>query len=309
MKPNPTALNKFKNKISWDSLDKELLSKHLQICIEEDLGKNFDRQRFSDLDITTKNCQLEGKGSAELVTREPMIICGLQLIPLIIEEFKDGTVVFHANFQDGEFVEPNQTIGKLVGPENEILIIERCALNFLQRLSGIATKANEFVSKIEDHGVGLLDTRKTTPGLRLLEKYASACGGCYNHRMGLFDRILIKDNHLAAAGVTEGYGLEKFLCDIVSKNIGNLLIEIEIDKISQISPAIESGVDAILLDNFTPAEINQTVREVKNKVVIEASGGITEKNILEYAKTRPHFISTGAPIHSSRWLDIGLDWM
>ena len=203
MNPDPTALNKFKNRISWDSLDKTLLSKHLQICIEEDLGKNFDRQRLSDLDITTKNCHLEGEGTAELVTREPMIICGLQLIPLIIKEFTDGAVIFHTSFQDGELIEPNQTIGKIVGPETEILIIERCALNFLQRLSGIATKANEFVSKIEDYGVGLLDTRKTTPGLRLLEKYASACGGCYNHRIGLFDRILIKDNHLAAAGVTE----------------------------------------------------------------------------------------------------------
>ena len=238
-----------------------------------------------------------------------MIICGLQLVPLIIKEFTGDAVIFHTSFQDGQLIEPNQRIGKLVGSKNEILIIERCALNFLQRLSGIATKANEFVRKVEDYGVSLLDTRKTTPGLRLLEKYASACGGCYNHRIGLFDRILIKDNHLAAAGVTEGHELEKFLCDIVEENTENVLIEIEVDKISQISPAIESGVDAILLDNFTPAEIDQTVKEVQNKVVIEASGGITEKNILEYAKTRPHFISTGAPIHSSRWLDIGLDWM
>ena len=309
MNPDPTALYKFKNRISWDSLDKKLLTKHLQICIEEDLGKNFDGQRLSDLDITTKNCQLQGQGTAALVTRESMIICGLQLVPLIIKELTDDTVIFHTSFQDVELIETNQRIGKLVGPENEILIIERCALNFLQRLSGIATKANELVSKIEDYGVGLLDTRKTTPGLRLLEKYASACGGCYNHRIGLFDRILIKDNHLAAAGVTSGYQLEKFLCDVVDMNQGNVLIEVEVDKIAQIGPAIESGVDAILLDNFTPTEIDQTVREVQNKVVIEASGGITEKNILEYAKARPHFISTGAPIHSSRWLDIGLDWM
>ena len=308
MNPDPTALSKFKNRISWDSLDKALLTKHLQICIEEDLGKNLDRQRLSNLDITTRNCHLEGEGTAELVTREQMIICGLYLIPLIIKEFTEYAVTFHTTYQDGELIEPNQTIGKIVGPETEILIIERCALNFLQRLSGIATKANEFVSKVEDYGVSLLDTRKTTPGLRLLEKYASACGGCYNHRIGLFDRILIKDNHLAAAGVTEGHDLEKFLCDIVDKNEGNVLIEVEVDKISQISPAIESGVDAILLDNFTPAEIDQAVKEVQNKVVIEASGGITEESISEFAKARPHFISTGAPIHSSRWVDIGLDW-
>ena len=308
MNPDPTALNKFKNRISWDSLDKTLISKHLQICIEEDLGKDLGRQRLSDLDITTKNCHLEGEGTAELVTREPMIICGLQLVPLIIKEFTDGAVIFHTSFQDGQLIEPNQRIGKLVGSENEILIIERCALNFLQRLSGIATKANKFVSKIEDYGVGLLDTRKTTPGLRLLEKYASACGGCYNHRIGLFDRILIKDNHLAAAKVTEGYELEKFLSEVVNMNQGNVLIEVEVDKIAQISPAIESGVDAILLDNFTPAEIDQSVKIVKNKVVIEASGGITEQSISEFAKARPHFISTGAPIHSSRWVDIGLDW-
>ena len=308
MNPDPTALNNFKNRISWDSLDKTLLAKHLRICIEEDLGENLHGSRLGELDITTKSCKLKGEGSAELVAREQMIICGLRLVPLIIKEFTDDKVIFHTSFQDGQLIEPNQNIGKLAGPENEILIIERCALNFLQRLSGIATKANEFVSQIEDYGVSLLDTRKTTPGLRLLEKYASACGGCYNHRIGLFDRILIKDNHLAASGVSEGYGLEKFLCDIVEENTGNVLIEIEVDKISQISPAIESGVDAILLDNFTPAEIDQAVKEVQNKVVIEASGGITEESISEFAKARPHFISTGAPIHSSRWVDIGLDW-
>ena len=141
MNPDPTALNKFKNRISWDSLDKTLISKNLQICIEEDLGKDLERQRLSDLDITTKNCHLEGVGTAELVTREPMIICGLQLVPLIIKEFTDGAVIFHTTYQDGQLIEPNQTIGKIVGPETEILIIEKMCIKFLTRLSGIATKA------------------------------------------------------------------------------------------------------------------------------------------------------------------------
>ena len=308
MNTTPPALSKFKSRITWDSLDKDLLESHLKICAEEDLGKKFHEKNDWELDITTRNCRLLGSGSAQVMARESMIICGLMLIPLILKQFTNGEVEFTTNCQDGQSIGTDQIIGQLEGPENEILIVERTLLNFLQRLSGIATKANKFVRIIEDLGVGLLDTRKTTPGLRLLEKYASGCGGSYNHRIGLFDRILIKDNHLAAAGVAEGSELEKFLHTVVQKKEEDVIVEVEIDQISQIHPAIQSGVDAVLLDNFTPENINRAVQEVQNKVVVEASGGITEASIKDYAMARPHFISTGAPIHSGRWVDIGLDW-
>ena len=308
MNTTPPALSKFKSRITWDSLDKDLLESHLKICAEEDLGKKFHEKNDWELDLTTRNCRLLGSGSAQVMARESMIICGLLLIPLILKQFTNGEVSFTTNCQDGQSIGSDQIIGQLEGPENEILIVERTLLNFLQRLSGIATKAKKFVRIIEDLGVGLLDTRKTTPGLRLLEKYASGCGGSYNHRIGLFDRILIKDNQLAAAGVSEGSELEKFLHTVVQKKEEDVIVEVEIDQISQIHPAIQSGVDAVLLDNFTPENINRAVQEVQNKVVVEASGGITEASIKDYAMARPHFISTGAPIHSGRWVDIGLDW-
>jgi nicotinate-nucleotide pyrophosphorylase (carboxylating) len=145
--------------------------------------------------------------------------------------------------------------------------------------------------------------------LRVLEKYATGCGGGFNHRMGLFDRILIKDNHIAANGVTSPNELSIMLAAIKrNKRSNNLLIEVEIDHIEQLEIAIQVGVDAILLDNFSPSEVKKAVSINQNRVVLEASGGISLNSLQEYAHAKPHFISTGTPIHGSRWLDIGLDW-
>lgn len=308
MKYNPPALESFRQRISWDDLDKNLIEKQLKICVEEDLGQNSkDRAKWQS-DITTRYCEITNNGSAYLTAREPMILCGTLIIPFIIKAFGTQQVTYTIKYNDGDAIQKDEIIGILTGPINEILAIERSVLNYLQRLSGISTAVLQFKKKIEKHGVGLLDTRKTTPGLRLLEKYASACGGSFNHRIGLFDRILIKDNHLAAAQATHGSGLENFLRSVVRKNNSNYVIEVEIDEIEQLEPAISSGVDAVLLDNFSPTLIKQAMMKNKNRVVIEASGGITDSSILDYAKAQPHFISTGSPIHSSRWVDIGLDW-
>jgi nicotinate-nucleotide pyrophosphorylase (carboxylating) len=308
LKDNPPALESFRQRISWDDLDKNLIEKQLKICVEEDLGQNSkDRAKWQS-DITTRYCEITNNGSAYLTAREPMILCGTLIIPFIIKAFGTQQVTYTIKYNDGDAIQKDEIIGILTGPINEILAIERSVLNYLQRLSGISTAVLHFKKKIEKHGVGLLDTRKTTPGLRLLEKYASACGGSFNHRIGLFDRILIKDNHLAAAQATHGSGLENFLRSVVRKNNSNYVIEVEIDEIEQLEPAISSGVDAVLLDNFSPTLIKQAMMKNKNRVVIEASGGITDSSILDYAKAQPHFISTGSPIHSSRWVDIGLDW-
>jgi len=160
---------------------------------------------------------------------------------------------------------------------------------------------------IEQHEVGLLDTRKTTPGLRSLEKYATTCGGGYNHRMGLYDRILVKDNHLAAAGIDSPSKLETFVSRIKNGQ-PHLLVEVEIDDLDQLEAVLEGGADAVLLDNFVPEEIAKARERNQNHAILEASGGINEQNISLYAQARPHFISTGAPVHASRWLDLGLDW-
>jgi nicotinate-nucleotide pyrophosphorylase (carboxylating) len=308
LKNNPPALESFRQRISWDDLDKNLIEKQLKICVEEDLGLNSKDGVEWQSDITTRYCEISNNGSAYLTAREPMILCGTLIIPLIIQAFGTQKVTYTIKFNDGETLQKDDIIGILTGPVSEILAIERSVLNYLQRLSGISTSVLQFKNKIDKYGVGLLDTRKTTPGLRLLEKYASACGGCFNHRIGLFDRILIKDNHLAAAQATHGTELENFLRSVVRKNNFNYVIEVEIDEIEQLETAISSGVDAVLLDNFSPTLIKEAMIKNKNRVVIEASGGITESSIVDYAKAQPHFISTGAPIHSSRWIDIGLDW-
>jgi nicotinate-nucleotide pyrophosphorylase (carboxylating) len=218
---SPPFLNQFKKRISWEELDKGFISSQLRLCLMEEIGE-IDGPPESR-DVTSSSCKISGEGEAMIVVREPMIVCGIKLIPLIAETFGASEVTLHGNLDDGTEVQPGQSIGTLIGPQSKILLIERTVLNFLQKLCGIATGTKRFVSLIEQYGVGLLDTRKTTPGLRSLEKYATGCGGGYNHRMGLYDRILAKDNHLAASSVESPIKLEKFVRDL-KKNQPKLLV-------------------------------------------------------------------------------------
>jgi nicotinate-nucleotide pyrophosphorylase (carboxylating) len=297
--PPPFALSKFQKRISWEEIDQSHLIDHLRLCVQEELASYGD--------LTSNLCQIRGNGTAELVSREDMIVCGLPLVPLIFQAFKISSIRVENFVQDGDKVAKGTSISRFYGKQAEILLTERTVLNFIQRLSGVATTSNLYVSILSKENVGLLDTRKTTPGLRVLEKYATACGGGFNHRMGLFDRILIKDNHLAALGISSNKDLTTFLTEIKNNSANNLL-EIEIDSIGYLETAIDAGVDAVLLDNFEPSEVRKAVLANDNRVVIEASGGISLESLDEFAQTHPHFISTGAPIHTSRWLDIGLDW-
>ncbi|MEJ6524838.1 MAG: carboxylating nicotinate-nucleotide diphosphorylase [Opitutales bacterium] len=299
MTPPPFALSKFQKRISWEEIDQSHLIDHLRLCVQEELASYGD--------LTSNLCQIRGNGTAELVSREDMIVCGLPLVPLIFQAFKISSIRVENFVQDGDKVAKGTSISRFYGKQAEILLTERTVLNFIQRLSGVATTSNLYVSILSKENVGLLDTRKTTPGLRVLEKYATACGGGFNHRMGLFDRILIKDNHLAALGISSNKDLSTFLTEIKNNSANNLL-EIEIDSIGYLETAIDAGVDAVLLDNFEPSEVRKAVLANDNRVVIEASGGISLESLDEFAQTHPHFISTGAPIHTSRWLDIGLDW-
>ena len=299
MNPPPPALSKFKKRVSWEDIDESHLLAHLELCVQEDLSNVGD--------LTSERCQIIGNGVAELVTREEMIICGLSLIPIIFQAFKVNSLKVE-NFVDEGVLTPNgTTIAKISGKQSDILKIERTVLNFIQRLSGIATSTNLYAAILSKDDVHLLDTRKTTPGIRSLEKFASACGGSYNHRMGLFDRILIKDNHLAASNIVTGDQLHNFLIQIKKKST-NDIVQVEIDSIEYLEISINAGVDAILLDNFSPDDVKRAVLLNKNRVVIEASGGISLQSLKKYARAQPHFVSTGAPIHRSRWMDIGLDW-
>lgn len=301
----PPALEKFRTRISWEDIDQESLMSYLQICLIEETGGSAGNNL--DKDITTKVCGISNQGIAHIVARENLIVCGIPLIELIFKVFSTKAITINSNFKDGDEIEKGTSIASIKGNQKDILLIERTTLNFIQKLSGIATESKLYSNIVDKHGVGLLDTRKTTPGLRILEKYATSCGGSFNHRMGLFDRILIKDNHLAAKNIKDAIAFTNMLANI-KENQQKIILEVEIDSIDLLIPAINGGVDAVLLDNFSPQKVKEAVNINQERVVLEASGGI-KKNILEsYAVAKPHFISTGAPIHASRWVDIGLDW-
>lgn len=301
----PPALEKFRTRISWEDIDQESLMSYLQICLIEETGGSAGNNL--DKDITTKVCGISNQGIAHIVARENLIVCGIPLIELIFKVFSTKAITINSNFKDGDEIAKGTSIASIKGNQKDILLIERTTLNFIQKLSGIATESKLYSNIVDKHGVGLLDTRKTTPGLRILEKYATSCGGSFNHRMGLFDRILIKDNHLAAKNIKDAIAFTNMLANI-KENQQKIILEVEIDSIDLLIPAINGGVDAVLLDNFSPQKVKEAVNINQERVVLEASGGI-KKNLLEsYAVAKPHFISTGAPIHASRWVDIGLDW-
>ena len=287
--------------ITWDEIPEAPLRQLLQLAKEEDVppGKT---------DVTTETFpSLDRSSRAELVARQPLVPAGLRLIPLILEIY-GGNAEFAPQLQDGEFAEPGTSLGVLSGDSGVLLTAERILLNFLQHLSGIASLTKTYVDALGDSSTRLLDTRKTTPGFRLLEKYAVTCGGGWNHRLGLYDRVLIKDNHLHAFDAQSGAPLQQALEVARSKN-PDVPVEVEVDSLEQLPPALSAGPDCILLDNFSPEEIRQAVVMIAGKTATEASGGITLTTLPDYAHLGLDFISTGATVHQSQWIDIGLDWL
>jgi nicotinate-nucleotide pyrophosphorylase (carboxylating) len=232
-------------------------------------------------------------------------VAGLEIARMVFEML-DAGLSFTTIVPDGRLALPDARIAFIEGPAAPMLTGERVALNLLQRLSGIATLARRYVDAVAGTGVRILDTRKTTPGLRLLEKYAVRAGGARNHRIGLFDAILIKDNHIAIAG-----GVEEALRR--AKAGGGLPVQIEVDTLEQLRRVLDLGVDAVLLDNMPPERIAEAVRMVRahphgQGCRTEASGGITLKNVRAYAETGVDCISIGALTHSAPAVDIALDF-
>jgi nicotinate-nucleotide pyrophosphorylase (carboxylating) len=259
--------------------------------LEEDIGSG---------DITTRYLDLEPQSNiAYIIPKEEGVLAGVDVARLVFRMVDPELKIVLYN-KDGDKIMPNEEIMRLEGRPSSILQGERTALNFLQRLSGIATKTAKFVSLLEGTNVKLLDTRKTTPLLRSLEKYAVRVGGGYNHRFGLFDMVLIKENHIRACGsITEAVNR-------IRKHNTSYKIEVEVTNLKEVDEAAKAKVDRVMLDNMTPTQIRKAVKKYKDILEFEVSGGITEENIRSFAETGVQFISSGALTHSYKSLDISL---
>jgi nicotinate-nucleotide pyrophosphorylase (carboxylating) len=271
-------------------LTADALERVVRTALEEDVGSG-DR-------TTEGTVPVDARCRAELLLEEAGVVCGIDAARAVFEALDPG-VAFEPLLEDGGRVAgPPVALARLEGSARAVLTGERTALNLLGRLSGIATLTARYVAAVEGTGTTILDTRKTTPGLRALEKYAVRCGGGANHRSGLDDAILVKENHLRIAGG---------IAPAVAALRNGLPIEVEAESLADVAEALDAGADRILLDNMTPAEIAEAVALVAGCVPLEASGGITLANVRSYAETGVEFVSVGALTHSARSLHVSLE--
>jgi len=262
--------------------------------LEEDLGRGGD--------VTSKATIAEdARFTAALNTRQAIVVAGLEIAAAFFRTL-DKEVEIELLVQDGQRVEHGTTLMRLSGTARAMLAAERSALNTLQHLSGIATMTRNYVDAIAGTGAVLIDTRKTIPGLRTLDKYAARMGGAQNNRMRLDDGVLIKDNHVAVCG-----GVAEAVRRAKAARTG-LQVQVEVDRIDQIEPALAAGADRLLLDNMDPAQLREAVRIVAGRVPLEASGGVTLESIRFLAETGVDFISVGRITQSAPAVDIGLDY-
>ena len=265
-------------------------------ALEEDLGRAGDLT--TDLLIPS-----DARSRAVIAAREEGVISGLIAAKLAFQII-DANIRIDISAEDASPVTSGQTVATIEGPARALLTAERVALNFLGHLSGVATQTRAFVQRIAGTRARIICTRKTIPGLRLLQKYAVRCGGGLNHRFGLDDAILVKDNHIAAAG-----GLEKAMSRLRGQLGPTIKIEVEVDTLVQLKQALALGVDAILLDNMSPDMLRQAVEITGGRAALEASGGVTLDRVRAIAETGVDFVSSGALTHSVRSLDLGLDFV
>lgn len=269
-----------------------LLRSVIRSAIEEDLGPG---------DVTTDAIiDPEITGLAVLIAREELVLAGLPVFEAVFLEISPR-IDFEKYFQEGDLVPGGARVCSITGPLSHILKAERTALNFLQRMSGIATLTRQYVEKVGPYKARILDTRKTAPGIRSFDKYAVRTGGGFNHRFGLFDGVLIKDNHIAAAGsISRSIQLAK-------KGVPHTLkIEVEVENMAGVEEALQAGADVILLDNMSPEQMTRAVQLVSGRVMIEASGGITLDTVTDVAKSGVDLISVGGLTHSPRAADFSL---
>jgi len=264
------------------------------------------REDMGDGDVTTLACiPPEAVMVAVMNAREPLTLAGLEFARLAFQELGPNLRVTVLT-EDGAAVAPGTAVLRVEGSARAILTAERVALNFVQRLSGVATATAKFVEAVRGTAVRILDTRKTTPGWRRFEKYAVACGGGTNHRFGLFDLVLIKDNHLAALADARPNPVAAAVAR-ARRLWPALQVEVEADTLDQVALAVAAGADIILLDNLPPARLREAVALVAGRARTEASGGVNLDTVRAIAETGVDFISVGAITHSARAVDLGLD--
>jgi nicotinate-nucleotide pyrophosphorylase (carboxylating) len=273
------------------------------------ISRNIEEALFEDIglgDITSESIiPSDMLGKAEFLVKANGVIAGLDIVALVFQ-FVDPEITFSKYVKDGSFVEFKKVIGTVDGPLAGILKAERTALNFLQRMSGIATLTRQFVGAVAGTKAKIIDTRKTAPGIRLLDKLAVKIGGGMNHRFGLDDMVLIKDNHIEAAGGISN-AIEKCLAYIRASNI-NTKIEVETKNINEILQVLKyDGIHRIMLDNFKVDDMSNAVTLINGKLEVEASGNVTLDNVRDIAETGVDFVSIGALTHSVKALDIAMN--
>lgn len=270
------------------------IARIITAALTEDIGKG---DVTSELLIPSHQ-----QGKLAFMARESLICCGLELVVGPVFHAVDSSIVFTPLKKDGETACAGEKLADVSGPARALLTAERTALNLLQRMCGVATMTSKFVKAVEGTNAVILDTRKTIPGLRALDKYAVAAGGGKNHRMRLDDMILIKDNHIGLAG-----GIKEALALAFAGNVNRLKIVVECDTLQQATEALAHGADRLLLDNMPPHILAEAVAMVKGKIPLEASGGVNLQTVRSIAETGVDYISVGALTHSAPAVDIGLD--
>ncbi|KJS30045.1 MAG: nicotinate-nucleotide pyrophosphorylase [Desulfatitalea sp. BRH_c12] len=264
----------------------------IDLALEEDIGSG---------DITTNHLVApEAQSQGTIIAKEALVIAGLSVARRVFERL-DPHIVIHSDVADGDLVPKGAVVLDLQGRLAALLTAERTALNFLQRLSGIATHVRTFMERIADAPVRLVDTRKTTPGWRVLEKYAVRVGGAANHRMGLYDGVLIKDNHIAACG-----GITAAVQRIRAQVSHLTKIEVEASNLEEVREALTAGVEIIMLDNMDVAAIREATAFINRRALVEISGGVTAKDLPALATTGVDLISSGALTHSARAVDLSM---
>lgn len=261
-------------------------------ALREDVGRG---------DISSRVIPEGIKGRGEIIANEPIVLAGIDIAREVFKRI-DRRIGFVALKRDGDEVKRGERIAEVYGNARGIITGERTAINFLQHLSGIATYTRQFVERIRPYRTVLLDTRKTTPGLRLLEKYATRVGGAKNHRMGLYDGLMLKSNHIDMSG-----GIKKALISLRKKmphRFNEAMVEVR--SIAELKEVISCGIRYVLLDNMSISDLKKAVKISDGKVLLEATGGVTLRNIHKIASTGVDFISAGALTHSARWVDISL---
>jgi len=270
--------------------------------LRQDMIEAVSRALHEDIrdgDITAQLIPAENKATATVITRESAVICGTAWVDEVFKQL-DATITLKWLVQDGDDVQPGQTLVELSGPARSLLTGERTALNFLQTLSGTATLSRQYAKLVEGTAIKILDTRKTIPGLRLAQKYAVKVGGCHNHRIGLYDAFLIKENHIAACGGI-GAAIKK-----AHETAPGKPVEVEVENLDELHQALEAGADIIMLDNFDPEQIREAITVNQGRAKLEVSGNLEANNLTSKAIPGIDYLSSGSLTKHCRAIDLSM---